>query len=128
MAKTNRERVIDYLWSVGERGATNAEIREATGISPHQQVYLLTQELKQLGKVEARRQGRECTFILRDDPQTMLEVSGDIEISERENGSLSPKQFEELSRQVMSQVFGVPLEERDGKGLNSKSVFRIRPA
>ena len=30
--KTNVERVLDYLWSVSPNGATNAEIRVATGI------------------------------------------------------------------------------------------------
>ena len=30
--KTNVERVLDYLWLVGPQGATNAQIREATGI------------------------------------------------------------------------------------------------
>lgn len=34
--KTNVERVLDYLWSVGPQGATNAQIRDATGIEPHQ--------------------------------------------------------------------------------------------
>jgi hypothetical protein len=33
--KTNVERVLDYLWSVSPNGATNAEIRVATGILRH---------------------------------------------------------------------------------------------
>ena len=43
--KTNVERVLDYLWSAGSQGATNAQIRDATSIEPHQQVYMITQEL-----------------------------------------------------------------------------------
>jgi hypothetical protein len=46
--KTNVERVLDYLWSVSLNGATNAEIRVATGIQPHQQVYMITSELVQM--------------------------------------------------------------------------------
>jgi hypothetical protein len=30
--KTNIERLLDYLWSVSPNGATNADIRMATGI------------------------------------------------------------------------------------------------
>jgi len=45
MSRTHRERILDYLWSISPDYAANAQIREATGISSHQQVYLLTQEL-----------------------------------------------------------------------------------
>ncbi len=45
MSKTNKERILDYLWSITPERATNSQIRAATGISSHQQVYLLTQEL-----------------------------------------------------------------------------------
>ena len=44
MGRTNKERVLDYLWSISPEYATNSQIRDATGIKPHQQVYLLTQE------------------------------------------------------------------------------------
>jgi len=55
--KTNVERVMDYLWSVGPQVATNAQIRDATGIKPHQQVYMITQELKRKGRIASRREG-----------------------------------------------------------------------
>lgn len=38
----NNEKVLDYVWSVAPQGATNGEIREATGITPHQQGCMLT--------------------------------------------------------------------------------------
>ncbi len=62
--KTNRERVLDYLRSVSPRGATNAEIRDATRISPHQQVFQITQELKRQGRIAGRRDGREWVFFI----------------------------------------------------------------
>jgi hypothetical protein len=37
--KTNVERVLDYLWSVSPNGATNAEIRMATGLQPQRATY-----------------------------------------------------------------------------------------
>ena len=51
VTKTNTERVLDYLWSVGSAGATNAQIREATGIEPHQQVFMITRDLMYRGKI-----------------------------------------------------------------------------
>jgi hypothetical protein len=45
MSKTHRERILDYLWSISPDWATNSQIKEATGIRSHQQVYLLTREL-----------------------------------------------------------------------------------
>jgi len=44
--KTNVERVLDYLWSADPQGATNAQIRNATSIEPHQQVYMITLALE----------------------------------------------------------------------------------
>ena len=45
MSRTHRERILDYLWSIAPDYATNGQIRKGTGISSHQQVYLLTLEL-----------------------------------------------------------------------------------
>jgi hypothetical protein len=49
--RTNRERILDYLWSIAPDWATNSQIREATGIGSHQQVYLFTQELMHSGRI-----------------------------------------------------------------------------
>ena len=45
MGRTNKERILNYLWSISPKMATNSQIRGGTGIKSHQQVYLLTQEL-----------------------------------------------------------------------------------
>ena len=49
MDKTNKERILDYLWSISPEMATNSQIREGAGISSHQQVYLLTRDLMYAG-------------------------------------------------------------------------------
>lgn len=51
VTKTNTERVLDYLWSVGPAGATNAQIREATGVKSHQQVFMITRDLMYRRKI-----------------------------------------------------------------------------
>ena len=51
------ECVLDYLWPAGPQGATNTQIRGATGIEPRQQIYMITQMLKQKGRIAGRRDG-----------------------------------------------------------------------
>jgi hypothetical protein len=74
--KTIIERVIDYLWPVGPQGATNAQIRDATGISPHQQVYMITQELQRKGKIVSRREGHEWLFFMNESTEGLLQSPG----------------------------------------------------
>ncbi len=40
-----KERILDYLWVIAPRGATNGQIARALGISSQQTVYMTTQEL-----------------------------------------------------------------------------------
>lgn len=106
--KTNVEKVLDYLWSAGPQGATNAQIREATGIEPHQQVYMITQELKRKGRIASRRDGHEWVFFIGDDPNDLLQSPGRTAPS-TPLPKLNVAQFEDLARQVFSQRFGIPL-------------------
>lgn len=114
--KTNVERVLDYLWSVGPQGATNAQIREATGIEPHQQVYMITQDLKFKGKIESRRLGREWVFFVGESPDKLLQSPGRAAPS-TPLPKLNAAQFEDLARQVFSQRFGAPLQPGQVKGV-----------
>ena len=63
MGRTNKERILNYLWSIAPDYATNNQIREATGIRSHQQVYLLTQELMRSGLVRGERRGRKVDLL-----------------------------------------------------------------
>lgn len=58
MSKTYKEQILDYLWSIAPKGAGNGQIRQASGIPSHQQVYLLTQELRTQGLIHGRQAGR----------------------------------------------------------------------
>lgn len=114
--KTNVERVLDYLWSVSPNGATNAEIRVATGIQPHQQVYIITSELVRKGKIRRRKTGREWVFYIGETTEEVLSSPG-----KAHPGTTPPKlsaaQFEELARQVFRQHFGVTLNEGQVPGV-----------
>jgi hypothetical protein len=114
--KTNVERVLDYLWSVSPNGATNAEIRVATGIQPHQQVYMITSELVRKGKIRSRKTGREWVFCIGETTEEVLSSPG-----KAHPGTTPPRltaaQFEELARQVFNQYFGVSLSEGQVSGV-----------
>ncbi|MBE0410951.1 MAG: hypothetical protein IBX69_14620, partial [Anaerolineales bacterium] len=114
--KTNVERVLDYLWSVSPNGATNAKIRVATGIQPHQQVYMITSELVRRGKIRRSKTGREWVFYLGETTEEVLSSPG-----KAHPGTTHPKltaaQFEEFARRVFSQYFGVSLSEGQVPGV-----------
>jgi hypothetical protein len=114
--KTNVERVLDYLWSVDPQGATNAQIREVTGIEPHQQVYMITQDLKFKGQIESRRLGREWVFFVGESPNKLLQSPGRAAPS-TPLPKLNAAQFEDLARQIFSQRFGAPLRPGQAKGV-----------
>ena len=120
--KTNVERVLDYLWSAGPQGATNAQIREATGVEPHQQVYMITQELKRKGRIASRRDGHEWVFFIGESPDRLLQSPGRAAPS-TPLPKLNAAQFEDLARQVFSQRFGVPL--RSGQVAGVPKLFDL---
>ncbi len=66
--KPYKQRILEFLETVGAAGADNAQIRAATGIPSHQQVYLLTQELAARKAISTRRKGRKWVFYPPDAP------------------------------------------------------------
>lgn len=112
VGRTNKERVLDYFWSIAPDYATNGKIREATGIRSHQQVYLLTQELMHAGRIRGEQRGREWVFRADESPVVQLTSPGraaPAEVHAETDKKLSPCEFEELARSVMSAYLGVPL-------------------
>lgn len=67
-SKPYKQRILDFLETVGSKGADNTRIREATGIPSHQQVYLLTQELAMRGEIASGRQGKRWIYYPLDAP------------------------------------------------------------
>ena len=60
---TQVQKILNYLWSIAPQGATNAQIAQGTGITPHQAVYMATQALLYQGRVHSERQGRQWVFL-----------------------------------------------------------------
>jgi len=112
MGRTNKERILDYLWSISPDWATNSQIRDATGVKSHQQVYMLTRELMGAGLIRGEQRGREWIFWADESLVVQLASPGQApmrEVLAQAEKRLSPRAFEDLARSVMSAHFGVPL-------------------
>jgi len=59
---SNRDLVLDYLRSIAPGDASNGEIVARTGVRPHQQVFMITRDLMQLGQIEGLQAGHEWRF------------------------------------------------------------------
>jgi len=112
VSRTNKERVLDYLWSISPDRAANSQIREATGIKSHQVVYLLTRELMGARLIRGEQRGQGWIFWADESPVVQLASPGQApmrEVLTQAEKQLSPRAFEDLARSVMSAHFGVPL-------------------
>jgi hypothetical protein len=69
---TYAERILNYLWSVAPKGATNGEIARALGIASQQTVYLATQDLRRQGLVYGEQHGRNWIFHAVESPDTLV--------------------------------------------------------
>jgi hypothetical protein len=113
MGRTNKERILDYLWSISPDHATNGQIREKTGTSSHQQVYMPTRELMGACLIRGERHGREWVFWADESLATQLASPGQVRMREvlaQAEAQISPRAFENLARSVISDYFGVPLK------------------
>ena len=109
MSRTNKERVLDYVWAASPGGTTNSQIQRGTGISSHQQVYLLTRELAGAGRIRGERRGRESVFWVDESVGAQLSSPGRAAPGGRHEQTLAPQAFAELARSTMSAHLGVPL-------------------
>lgn len=111
MARTNKDRILNYLQSIAPERVTNSDIREETDVRPHQQVFQITQKLRQSGVIQAARRGREWVFWI-DEPGTKPAAPRTRRERKRPaatQSNLDPSGFEHLARSAMSIHLGVPL-------------------
>ena len=127
MAKTNRDRVLEYLRSIAPESATNSQIREATGIEPHQQIFQLTRELMEAGLIQGvqgmRANKNEWAFRIDDSSAARPVSSARASLRQkpaRAGGELTPRSFEQLAHSVMSMHLGVPLTAGEVTGVPKK--------
>jgi hypothetical protein len=99
---TNKDRILNYLRFIAPDRASNADLRRQTGVQSHQQVYMLTQELKRERQIQGVQDGKEWYFWC-DANRTVLpewraarEPHDPIE----EGDATTPARFETLVRGV----------------------------
>jgi hypothetical protein len=78
---SNRDRVLGFLRSIAPADTSNSEIVAHTGITPHQQVFMITRELRRSGHIKAVQAGHEWRF--------WYERSGSVEPSNSIRASVS---------------------------------------
>lgn len=123
MGKTNKDKLLDYLWSIAPKSASNAEIREVIGSQSHQSVYMLTKDLKQQGIINAEQKGREWFFYVNESVTVTLATSGAVGSGQVVHDKLSPRAFEDLARRVLGEHFGVAFTEREVAGVPKRFDF-----
>jgi hypothetical protein len=108
---TQLQRILDYLWSVAPKGATNTQIAQGTGITPHQAVYMGTRHLLSQGRVYSERQGRTWVFYAVEGPAVDLGHSPSAATSpvRYDQQVLSAARFEEMARVKLKELYRSPL-------------------
>jgi hypothetical protein len=105
---TNSEKVYRFLSSIAPKSASNSEIRARTGVSPHQQVFQITQSLMRIGKIIGRQRGREWGYWVDDPELTVVDPARSTphptEASKTHN--IPSTYFERVARDVMSGHYG----------------------
>lgn len=113
---------IDRIWP---DWVSNAQLRSRTGIEPHQQVFQLTRNLTNNGRIEGERRGKEWFFRAVRDPQHPVEVAS---LKKRASPGVPgpsnpPRDFESTARAILSSLSGVPLEP--GRLANVPKTFDL---
>ena len=116
---THAENILNYLWSIAPDGATNGELARALGIASQQTVYMTTQDLQRRGLLRAEQRGRTWVFsAVEMEPGSLALGRTPAGATAAASDTLSPQEFEALSRRVLGDHFGVELA--------SGSVPRVR--
>ena len=116
---THAENILNYLWSIAPDGATNGELARALGIASQQTVYMTTQDLQRRGLLRAEQRERTWVFsAVEMEPSSLALGRTPAGATAAASDTLSPQEFEALSRRVLGDHFGVELA--------SGSVPRVR--
>lgn len=107
----NKDKILNYLRTIAPERATNADLRQQTGIRSHQQVYLLTQELLFERRIRGVQHGKEWFFWCELDPvEVEWRVTRERDDLSEEGDATTPAHFMALAGHVLSRHFGVVLQ------------------
>jgi hypothetical protein len=113
---TNTAKVLHYIRVHAPKRVSNSEIRAGTRISPHQQVFQITQALLKAGTIQGKQVGQEWFFWAlgeRTASHPAAINASPPNDARRENAPGTPLPytgFEALARDVLSHHYGVVLQ------------------
>jgi hypothetical protein len=105
----NYERVLRHLQYIYPDEASNSDLVRATGVQPHQQVFLITRRLVETGQVTRRKRGKEWFFTAKSGVSDHIALP--LTATEHALGGSTHLAFENYARQVFSNFFSKKLEK-----------------
>ncbi|HET9149493.1 MAG TPA: hypothetical protein VFO61_03345 [Alphaproteobacteria bacterium] len=116
---SNRDRVLAYLRSISPADAGNADIVAATGVKPHQQVFMLTRELMRSGVIGGTKFGGEWRFHSAGVHAPSSESAHAQAATPRPDtvSPTTPYEFEKLAQAAMSKLYGLQFTPRRVDGV-----------
>jgi len=107
---TNKKRILQHLQFIYPEEAIISEIESGTGVSPHSQVYKITQGLMDSGKITGEIKGRKWFFKAISGLGENESYTPKRPKEDKNQPKNKPAQFEILARKVFSNKFGTDLE------------------
>ncbi len=101
----NREKVLRYLRSIFPEKATNSQIRRATGVEPHQQVFQITRRLMREGLAKGEKHAGEWFFWVGEGGVVPAPTP-----TSSSAGRMTPSRFEAFAGGILSEYYGVGLD------------------
>ncbi len=109
-SKTNKEKILDYLWQIAPEKATNKQIVKDAGLISHQVGYMITQELLRNNQIIGDRETGSWLFTV--NPATSLKTPhGDMRLTASGSVFYDPKRLKlsiekELSAKTKTKKWG----------------------
>ena len=112
---TDKDRVLRYLQYIYPDEASNSDLVRATGIQPHQQIFMITRRLVVTGQASRRKLGKEWFFTAK--AGISEHVALPLTATEHALGGSTHLAFENYARQVFSNFFHTKLEKGSLAGI-----------
>lgn len=104
---SNKELILRHLRFIFPQEVSISDLERATNVHPHQQVYIITRDLRQKGFISGRRIGTEWFFKAKSG-EDILEVPQSDLPPEKDQSSNS-RTFEDTARIIFSTHFNAHL-------------------
>jgi len=102
---TNRDKVLRHLRSISPQAATNSQIRRATPVEPHQQVFKITRRLMRERLIKGEKRAGEWFFWVGEGDTVPAPIP-----TSSSAGRMTPSGFQAFAGGVLSEYYGVAFD------------------